>query len=106
MFDTTIEINGKKHTKTKPTLNDYRRLLEYNKRNEGKSFLSDSTPIEEALELIAEWFGDVSISDIEATLDLQEIFDLYRQIESNVTEVFTGVPLKQALKTLHKVLKP
>ena len=103
MFDIKIKIGDKELEKSRPKLNDYRLLLEYNERNKGKTFLSDPQPVEEAMDLICSWFGGISKTELEESLDLQEIFETYRKIESNVTEVFTGVPLQKALKTLQKL---
>lgn len=100
MFNVTIKIDKKKHSKSDATLQDYLNMAEYNEKHKGESFLTSKDTVVDAVELIASWFGDVTAGEIETNLNLKEIMEIYRQIESNITEVFTGVPLKQALQEL------
>lgn len=104
MKEITINMGGKKYTKTNPTLKDYRNLMEYNERNEGKTFLKNPELIDEAIDIIADWYGDVSRKELEEEGDLKTIYDTYKGIESNIAEVFTGVPLEVAIKKLTKIL--
>ena len=102
MYDISIKIDKKKHIKTDATLQDYINMTEYNEKYKGQSFLNSKDTVLDAVKLIADWFGDVTVEEIQTNLTLKEIIDIYRQIESNITEVFTGVPLKKALRELRQ----
>lgn len=105
MIDVKLTVGGKEYTKTKPKLNDYRMMLEYNKSHSGQSFLSDLEPLDGAIEIICAWFGGAfSRTDLEnEDFDLDVLFDAYKAIESNISEVFTGVPLRTALERLRNI---
>lgn len=100
MYNIKIKIGGKKREKTMPTIADYRNIMEYNNKNKGKNFLENPELMDEAINLIASFFADASKDEIENEMNLKEIFETYKKIESNVAEVFTGVPLREALKTM------
>lgn len=98
MFDIQVSIDGEKHKKNVPKLRDYIALIDYNEQYYGKSFVNTKEAVLDAVGMIEAWFeGAVTAQDIEDNFDLAEIMDLFRKIESNVFEVFTGVPLKAAM---------
>lgn len=98
MIDIKVTINGTEYKKNVPKLKDYIRLIDYNEKYYGKSFINTKEAVIDAVALIESWFdGEVTAQDIEDNYDLAEIMSLFRTIESNVFEVFTGVPLKTAM---------
>lgn len=107
MFDISIKIDGKKISKKDAEIKDYLNLMEYNERNKNKNFLSSKNTFLEALDLIVNWFGadKVTKDDLASQLTLQEVFDTYKKIESNVAEVFFGKPLKAAIEDMEKVIR-
>lgn len=106
MFDIKVEINGEVYKKITPKLKDYISLVDYNEKFYGKSFINTKDAVLEAVQIIESWFnGDITAQEIEDNCDLEQIMELFRQIESNVFEVFTGVPLKQAMQNAQKALK-
>ena len=106
MFDIQITIDGKKHKKNKPRLKDYVAMVDYNEKYYGKSFINTKDAVLEAVELIESWFNnEITANEIEDNCDLDEIMSVFRQIESNVFEVFIGVPLKTAIQEVRKAQK-
>lgn len=103
MYDIKIKIDGETYRKKDPTIRDYVGLMDYNKEFEGVNFMQDKDAFLGALKLIAEWFeiGD----DLVQKLSLQEAFDTYKHIQSNVYEVFIGVPLEEAMKQMAQMRK-
>ena len=103
MIDIKVKINGKEYKKVTPLVKDYITLLDYNEKFYGKSFINTKEAVIEAVELIASWFGgEMTAQDIEDNCDLVEIMDLFKDIESNIFEVFIGVPLKTAKEKIQK----
>ena len=103
MINISITVNGKEFTKNVPKLKDYISLVDYNDKYHGKSFINTKEAVIDAIALIEAWFnGDVTTQDIEDNFDLSEIMEIFRNIESNVFEVFTGVPLKTAMNKNQK----
>lgn len=99
MIDVKLVINGKEYTKNVPKLKDYIALTDYNDKYYGKSFINTKDAVIDAVALIEAWFdGEITAQEIEDNCDLAEIMDTFKSIESNVFEVFTGVPLKQAME--------
>lgn len=105
MINISVKINGKTYKKNVPKLKDYIALVDYNEKYHGKSFINTKEAVVEAVTMIEGWFnGEVTAQEIEDNCDLDEIMSLFRKIESNVFEVFTGVPLKTAMDDVRKAL--
>lgn len=102
MFDISIKINGKKLSKKDATLKDYLNLLDYNEEHKGQNFITSKDSFLGAVELIQNWFGaeNVTKEELATQLKLQELFNIYKKIESNIAEVFFGKPLKEAMTEL------
>lgn len=99
MFNISVELNGKKYAKKDATLRDYTALMDYNEKYSGENFLSCKDAFLGAVGIVASWFG-CGTDELENEKSLKEIYDLYKQIESNVSEVFLGMPLKTAVQKL------
>lgn len=104
MFDVKIKVAGKTYTKTKPRMSDYIRQLEFNAAQGGKNFLSDPAVMYGVIDIICAWYGDKFCRQdiLDADYELDVIYETYRKIESNITEVFTGVPMREALARLNE----
>lgn len=101
MYDITIEINGEKFTKKNATIRDYKNLMRCSTEHKEENFLTSPKAFEDALEVVQHWFGDkFTIEDLEENCSLADVYEIYKKIESNISEVFLGVPLQEAIKKL------
>jgi len=104
MYDLSVEIDGVIIRKKDATIKDYTNLLEYTEQYKGENFLANKDAFLGAVNLVSEWFG-VGADKIEERYSLKEVLNLYKKIESNITEVFTGMPLKTTINRFKEVLK-
>lgn len=99
MKEIKIKIDGKVYRKTDPEIRDYMALMDYNKEFEGQNMMQSKEAFLGALRLIAEWFG-VGDETLVKELSLKEAFETYKEIQSNIYEVFIGVPLDEAMRQI------
>lgn len=107
MFDISIKIDDRKISKRDAEIKDYLNLMEYSERNKDKNFLTSKNTFLEVLDLIVNWFGadKVTKDEIASQLTLQEVFNVYKKIESNIAEVFFGKPLKAAIEDMKEIAR-
>lgn len=98
MYEIRIKVDGKTYRKKDPSIRDYQKLMDYNKEFEGVNFFQNKDAFMAALKLVADWF-DVG-DDVVEKLSLQEAFDAYKKMQSNIYEVFIGVPLEEAMRQM------
>lgn len=98
MYDIKIKVDGETYRKKDPTIRDYQKLMDFNKEFDGINFFQSKEAFMAALKLVAEFFevGD----DVIEKLSLQEAFDAYKKMQSNIYEVFIGVPLEEAMRQM------
>lgn len=96
MKEVKIVIDGKEYAKTHPMVKDWRNLVEYQAKNNGKNMMLDEGPLDDAIHLIAEYI-DAPEQEIKEKCTLDVIISAFRLIDDNILEAFIGVdPEKNA----------
>ena len=82
-----LTLNGKKYTKTAPTVEDWLFNLSITDKIESKNVLADTSAAQATLEVVARYLK-VSVEDIMAYGDLQEVMEAYNAIQKNLLLAF------------------
>lgn len=90
MKEVKIVIDGKEYAKTHPMVKDWRNLVEYQAKNNGKNMMLDEGPLDDAIHLIAEYI-DAPEQEIKEKCTLDVIISAFRLIDDNILEAFIGV---------------
>lgn len=87
MLTVKLTLKGKEHTKLAPTVEDWLFNLKISETIEGKNVLSDTAAAQATIEVVARYLK-VSVEDIMAYGELQEVMEAYHAIQKNLLLAF------------------
>lgn len=90
MVEIKLTMGGREYKKVRPLLIDWKNYMQHVEENKDKNLFTDTGAMDSAMEVVAQWFGNEFTKESLYSLELDTVYAVYRAIENNIAEVFTG----------------